>query len=271
MRKILGLFMMMGLISISNTVYADKNEGFPGRDEFPKIPFLELSELNKLVGEVVVVDARSALEFETLRIKDAINIPVASKSFEEQVLKLREKTSKPIVFYCNGRRCFKSYIATKKSLEVGVSDVYAYDAGIFEWATAHPDKAVLLGKSPVNIKSLIAKTNFKKKLLNPDKFSEKIADLGSSSMVLDVRDKFQRAGVGFYPGKERWCSLDQKEKLRKYLEKAITANKTLFIYDEVGKQVRWLQYTLEELGVKNYYFMDKGAKAYYASISTWNK
>jgi rhodanese-related sulfurtransferase len=271
MRKIINWLTIIGLCCVSTIALADKSEGFPGRKEFPKIPILELSELNKLLGEVVVVDARSGLEFETLRVKDAINIPVASKTFEEQVLKLREKTSKPIVFYCNGRRCFKSYIATKKSLEVGVSDVYAFDAGIFEWATAQPNKAVLLGKSPVNVKSLIAKANFKKKLLNPDKFSEKIADLGSSSMVLDVRDKFQRAGVGFYPGKERWCSLDQKEKLRKYLEKAKSSNKTIFIYDEVGKQVRWLQYTLEELGVKNYYFMDKGAKAYYASISTWNK
>lgn len=271
MRKIINWLTILGLCCVSTIALADKSEGFPGRKEFPKIPILELSELNKLLGEVIVVDARSGLEFETLRVKDAINIPVASKTFEEQVLKLREKTSKPIVFYCNGRRCFKSYIATKKSLEVGVSDVYAFDAGIFEWATAQPNKAVLLGKSPVNVKSLIAKANFKKKLLNPDKFSEKIADLGSSSMVLDVRDKFQRAGVGFYPGKERWCSLDQKEKLKKYLEKAKSSNKTLFIYDEVGKQVRWLQYTLEELGLKNYYFMDKGAKAYYASISTWNK
>ena len=271
MRKMLSLFMIIGLFSVSSIAFADKDEGFPGRKEFPKIPVMELSELNKLLGEVIIVDARFSLEFDTLKIKDAVNIPVASKTFEDQILKLREKTSKPIVFYCNGRRCFKSYIAVKRSQEVGVNDVYAYDAGIFEWATAHPEKAALLGKSPVNVKSLIAKTNFKKKLLDPDKFSEKIADLGSSSMVLDVRDKFQRAGVGFSPGKERWCSLDEKEKLRKYLMKAKTANKTIFIYDEVGKQVRWLQYTLEEMGVKNYYFMDKGAKAYYSSIATWNQ
>jgi len=271
MRKILSLFVMIGLFSVSSIAFADKDEGFPGRKEFPKIPVLEISELNKLLGEVIVVDARSSLEFDTLKIKDAINIPVADPNFEQEILKLREKTSKPIAFYCNGRRCYKSYIAVKKSMEVGVTDLYAFDAGIFEWATAHPDKAALLGKSPVNVKSLIAANYFKKKLLDPDKFSEKIADLGSSSMVLDVRDKFQRAGIGFYPGKERWCSLDEKEKLRKYLMKAKDANKTLFIYDEVGKQVRWLQYTLEELGVKNYYFMDKGAKAYYSSIATWNK
>ena len=89
-------------------------------------------------------------------------------------------------------------------------------------------------------------------------------------MVLDVRDLYQRAGVGFYPGKERWVSLDDKAKLTKFLEKAKAKKKVLFIYDEVGKQVRWLQYALEEMGIKDYYFMNKGAKAYYASISRWN-
>ena len=62
---------------------------------------------------------------------------------------------------------------------------------------------------------------------------------------------------------------DDQKKFAKYLNKAKTKNKTLFIYDEVGKQVRWLQYALEEMGIKEYYFMNKGAKAYYASISKW--
>lgn len=269
MRNILSLLLIIGLFSVGSIAFAGKEEGFPGRQEFPKIPVMELEELNKLLKEVIVVDTRSSLEFDTLRINDSVNIAVADPDFEQQILKLREKTTKPIVFYCNGRRCYKSYIAVKKALEVGVTDTYAYDAGIFEWATAHPNKASLLGKSPVNIKSLIASSFFKKKLLDPDKFSEKIADMGSSSMVLDVRDKFQRAGVGFYPGKERWCSLDEKEKLRKYLIKAKDDNKTVFIYDEVGKQVQWLQYTLEEIGLKDYYFMHDGAKAYYSSIAKW--
>jgi hypothetical protein len=173
------------------------------------------------------------------------------------------------VFYCNGRTCFKSYIAVKKSDAAGVENTYAYDAGIFEWATAYPDEAVLLGKSPVRAEDLIASKQYESRLLDPDTFSEKAFQLGSSSMVLDVRDKFQRAGVGFFPGKERWVSLDDKAKLDKYLQKAKTSNKTLFIYDEVGKQVRWLQYALERHGIKNYFFMDKGAKAYYSMISEW--
>lgn len=269
MRKTVSqLFIFTILALLSFNLYAKAND-FPGRVKYPDLPYIELSDLHDKRNNVVIVDARSVLEFETLRIKGAINIPVASKTFEQEVQKLRERTAKPVVFYCNGRNCMKSFIAVKKSMAAGIKDVYAYDAGIFEWTMAHPDVAVLLEQSPVNIDSLISNNSFQKRLLNPDSFSGKAIDMGKDSMVLDVRDKFQRAGVGFYPGKERWASLDNRKKLDQFLLKAKANNKTVFIYDEVGKQVRWLQYALEKHGIKNYYFMEKGARAYYADISSW--
>ena len=104
-------------------------EGFPGREKFPKVPYIELEDLNKTFNDVIVVDARSKLEFETLRIKGSVNIPVASKTFEEQVAKLRAGTDKPIVFYCNGHRCMKSYHAVQKAMAADIKKVFAYDAG----------------------------------------------------------------------------------------------------------------------------------------------
>ena len=35
-------------------------------------------------------------------------------------------------------------------------------------------------------------------------------------------------------------------------------NKQLLIFDAVGKQVRWLQYHLEDGGYSDYYFLAKG-------------
>jgi len=265
-------FLQFFLILCFGLVMASANAGnkeFPGRSEFPDIPVYELSALKNNFEQVVIVDTRSKYEYDTLRIKGSIHIPVAAKSFEQEVQKLRIRTDKPIVFYCNGRTCYKSYLAVKKSTLAGIKDTFAYDAGIFEWVKSQPAKSQLLGKSPVNQKQLIDSKIYQARLLEPNEFSDRILSTGKRSMVLDVRDLYQRAGVGFYPGKERWVSLDDKAKLTKYLEKAKANNKTLFIYDEVGKQVRWLQYALEEMGIKDYYFMDKGAKAYYASISTW--
>jgi rhodanese-related sulfurtransferase len=248
------------------TTAAMAAEEFPGREKYPKVPYIELEDLNKTFNEVVVVDARSKLEYETLRIKGAVNIPVASKTFEEQVAKLRASTDKPIVFYCNGHRCMKSYHATKKAMAAKIKKVFAYDAGIFEWTKAHPDRAVLLGASPVNLAHLIPKDKFKSRLLSPDEFSERATAGGGRKMVIDVRDKYQRAGIGFYPGIERWASLDQQKKLNDYIKKAMKQKRTLYIYDEVGKQVRWLQYALEKAGAKNYYFMHKGARGYYSEM-----
>jgi len=247
------------------------NNAFPGRAEYPDIPVYELADLINKIDQVVVVDTRSKYEYDTLRIKGSLHIPVAAKTFEQQVQALRIKTKKPIVFYCNGRTCYKSYHAVKKASAVGVSDLYAYDAGIFDWVKSQPGKSELLGKSPVHLDQLIDHKVYEARLLDPNEFSNRIFENDANTMVLDVRDMYQRAGVGFYPGKERWVSLDDKTKLVKFLQKAKTRNQTLFIYDEVGKQVRWLQYALEDMGIKNYYFMNKGAKAYYASISNWKK
>lgn len=268
MRKVFVVMIMSSMMFCFTSVFA-KSDDFPGRVKYPGIPVIELDQLYAKRANSVIVDVRSKLEFTTLRVKGSINIPVASKTFEQQVLDLRDSTDRTIVFYCNGRTCMKSFHASKKALAAGIQNIYAYDAGIFEWAVAYPEDSVLLGQSPINVKDLIAKKRFKERLLSPTVFSTKATDIGSNSMIIDVRDKYQRLGVGFFPGMERWASLDDSKKLLKYLAKAKKQNKTLYIYDEVGKQVRWLQYALEKHGFKNYYFMEKGATAYYAEISYW--
>lgn len=255
---------LLGLLAVAG-VQANTS-GFPGRAEFADVPIYEKAELMKNFRQVVIVDTRSSLEFETLRITGALNIPVADKGFEDEVKALRARTDKPIVFYCNGRTCMKSYLSVRKASAVNIANTFAYDAGMFEWAESYPTHAELLGKSPVQKADIISLAKFKKHLLDPTTFSDEAYGMGTRGLILDVRDKYQRGAAGLFPGAERWASLDDREKLRSYIEQAQKENKTLFIYDEVGKQVRWLQYALERAGVSNYYFMDKGAKAYYADI-----
>jgi rhodanese-related sulfurtransferase len=268
MRKIITTLALLTIL-LSTTAFA--GEDFPGRAKYKGVPYIELADLYDKLNDTVVVDARSKLEFDTLRIKTAINIPVASENFEAQVSKLRADTDKPIVFYCNGHTCMKSYIATKKAVAANIKNVYAFDAGIFDWTKAYPEQATLLGKSPVNLAHLIPKSTFKKRLIDPNTFSDRATINRNKYMVIDVRDKFQRAGVGFYPGLERWASLGQQAKLTRYIKKAIRQGRTLLIYDEVGKQVRWLQYALEKAGAKKYYFMSNGAKGYYNEMLAMDK
>ncbi len=252
---------------ITGNAQASTSE-FPGRAEFPGIPIIEIQDLRAKLDDSFIVDARSSYEYDTLRIKDAVNLPVASETFEQDLAALVKTTNKPIVFYCNGRTCYKSYLAVKKGLKAGIKNLIAFDAGIFEWAKAYPDKAVLLGTSPVNPDKLLTKEHLHARFITPEAFSDKIAVNNTTKkiMVLDVRDKYQRAGIGFFPGMERWTSLDDQKKLRKYLALAKSNKQSLYIYDEVGQQVPWLQYALEEEGIKDYYFMEKGATGYYAMI-----
>lgn len=266
----------MILIMLPVSLFAAAKSGdeeFPGRThkKYKNVPYIELEDLKAKLKDVVVVDARSRFEYETLKIKNAVNIPIALKSFQDEVKKLRAKTDKALVFYCNGHTCMKSYKAAKVAMKAGVDNVFAYDAGIFEWAKAYPNEAELLGKSPVDNRDILSKKQFKSRLLNPDKFSELATDDPSGVIVLDIRDKYQRAGIGFFPVQERWTSLNKMEKVYRYIRKAKEKGKALFIYDEVGKQVRWLQYALEREGIKKYYFMEKGATGYYKMISKFEK
>ena len=263
-RITLALLVLVNIFITPAIMAADEN--FPGRKKYPDVTVIEKSQLLSKMNDVVIIDARSPLEFKTLRIKGARNIPVASKTFVETVKELRKITTKPIVFYCNGRTCMKSYIASKKSMQAKIKNVVAYDAGMFEWAQTYPNQAELFGVSPVNKSDIIPSAKFKARLLSPEKFGYNFFNTGSRNVILDVRDKFQRGAAGFFPGNESWISLNKEERLRKFIYKAKKDKKTLYIYDEVGKQVRWLQYALEGADVKNYYFMKKGAKAYYATM-----
>ena len=239
------------------------NNDFPGRGEFPKIATYEKVDLFKRFHDVIIVDTRSKYEYETLRIKGALNIPVNSKAFIKDVKNLRERSLKAIVFYCNGRSCYKSYKASKAANRAGIKNTYAYDAGMFEWAKAYPEKSALFGNSPLNPDKIIPSKKYKKHTISPATFGQHAFNENNNGLILDIRDSQQRAAsIGLFMGKERWASIENPNKITDFIKQAQAKKQPIYIYDEVGKQVRWLQYALENQNVKNYYFMEKGARGY---------
>lgn len=243
---------------------ASISEGFPGRKKYPSIPYMTIDQLNSEFDEVITVDARTPLEFETIHITSAVNLPLNLKddAFIKRVKALRtENPGKKIVFYCNGRTCMKSYKAARRAIKTaGIKNVYSYDAGIFEWTTAHPEKAALMNKTPVDPKMLLSKSQLKKRMLPALEF---IKSAGNDVIILDVRDRHKREGFNIFSGFEELVPMDNKKALSRYIKQARAENKKLFIYDEVGKQVRWVQYHLEEQGAGPYYFMEGGAMAFF--------
>jgi len=256
---------LLGLLFLVSAVQAKTADEFPARKLFPAVPYIEIDDLHKTLSKSIVVDVRSSYEFETLRIKGALNISLGSPGFIDEMVKLRkDNPNTPIVTYCNGKTCKKSYQAVQKCRDHNIPDVVAYDAGIMDWARKYPQDSVLLGVSPVNPQRLISKSDFEKRLVAPDKFEAMLAD--RNVIVVDVRDRFQREGLSLFPGIDQQAYLDDKQKLDKYINKAKSENKTLLIYDAAGKQVRWLMYYLEDKELPNYGFMKGGASAYYANL-----
>jgi rhodanese-related sulfurtransferase len=229
---------------------------FPHREKFKDVPVIESRDLMNKLSTVNVVDVRSKYEYKTLHIKGAVNIPLSKPDFAAEVGKLIRSNNKPVVFYCNGGTCKKSYKAVQKG---GVRGTTAYDAGIYAWAQAFPEYSVLLGKNPMNANEFIDNKTYKARIIEAKRF-EKL--MGPNAMVLDIRDRIQR-DLQLFPFNEHRAELDDVASIRNYVQMAKRSRKTLLIYDKVGKQVRWFQYYLEKEGVRNYYFMKGGSEGYY--------
>jgi len=254
------------VLLFSSAVWSAPDDEYPGRKLYHDVSVYSLEKLTKERENVHVVDVRTPYEFETIHVSDALNIPLSRGDFVKHINDLRAKSPKPIVFYCNGHTCFKSYKAARKAQVFGVKDVHSFDAGVFDWANANPDKTVLLGKSPIDPAKLISKKAFKSKLMEAKEFEEKVKS--GDYFVIDVRSRIQRSAMGLFPFTEKWASLDDNDKLRGLLEQAKSQKKPLLIYDNVGKQVRWLEYRLRDMGITDYHFMKGGAEDYFVHLQT---
>lgn len=236
---------------------APKDE-FPYRVRYPDVSIISTQQLAAKLKDMVVIDVRSKYEYDTLHIKDAVHVELKS-GFGEKISALRDKHKKAFVFYCNGKTCQKSYDAVLLAGKARVDNLYAYDAGIFDWAKAQPDHTVLLGRSPIRPTDLISEAQFKARLIESKDFSSRVGD---KSIVLDLRDRAQRDSA-LFPFQEQRAELSDFRKIDAVIADARAQKKTLLVYDEAGKQVQWVQYYLENKGVKDYYFMKGGAKAHF--------
>ena len=57
--------------------------------------------------------------------------------------------------------------------------------------------------------------------------------------------------------------MEKLNELNDFLNAVKKSGRTLLVYDEAGKQVRWLQYYLEQQNAGPYYFMKGGTQAFF--------
>ncbi|MDD3577329.1 rhodanese-like domain-containing protein [Halothiobacillus sp.] len=239
---------------------------FPLRAQYETVGVKPISTADLLAHfkNYTIIDARSEYEYQTLHIEGAESVPLSSPGFDQSVKALAEKTKKPLVFYCNGTTCEKSYKAAVRAMQSGVKQVLVYDAGIFHWAEANPGKTDLLGKKMQSASQLISKADFAAHLLSPRDFYERVMG-DPNAIVLDIRDAGQRAGVSLFQMRDVHVPLDNA-RLTDWVDRAKRENRAMFFIDATGHQVQWLQYYLKEQGLHDYWFMKGGAKAFYDTL-----
>jgi len=90
-----------------------------------------------------LIDARVASEYAEGHLKGAINIPYREKSAksvdfdasqdEFDLSKLPSDKSAPMVIYCNGPECWKSFKASTAAIKAGYTNILWYQAGFPDW------------------------------------------------------------------------------------------------------------------------------------------
>lgn len=270
--KLVLLFTLLLAMQPASAADTAKDSEFPLRWRYPDVRTLNTEQFFKMLKDVTVVDSRTKFEWEVMHINGSANVPVdevdtgMSRTFEKGMQKLRAQTSKPIVFYCNGKTCPKSYEAARRAaLHLGIKDVYAYDAGIADWVKAHPEMTSLFEKTPIAPADLISPQDFAAHVLKAPEFMAKTDLPDCKCIILDIRDIDQR-DFNIFPMREVRTTLDNKAALNAVLDRAKNEHKTLYIYDAVGKQIQWVQYYLVRHGLKDYFFMKDGESGYVASL-----
>ena len=99
--------------------------------------------LNKMLAEnknLILIDTMPKEAFDEIRIKGAVNSPVAKTEKEftpaekQNILKVAgTDKSKTIVVYCGYTSCRRSHLGAKTLVENGFASVYRYPGGIVGW------------------------------------------------------------------------------------------------------------------------------------------
>ncbi|MCW8931485.1 MAG: rhodanese-like domain-containing protein [Gammaproteobacteria bacterium] len=276
MKKIILLTLsFLLLISFSNINAQVSEEAldktYPNRKFYPQLQYISTEQMTHSIEmeKYFIIDARPQLPFESLHIKGAINIHSGDKSFNEKFLTAINNNSKPIVFYCGGLACLKSYKASVKAIDllrknnIALS-VYTYDSGISAFAHANPKWVLKNGKDISPDNPLLDIAEIKKHAISAQNFTDIIrSDESDEFVILDIRESNQKIlRKLFMFKKEKKLTLLKPEKLIVFLNDVKKEGKTLMVYGSVEKQIESLYPLIKMSGQKKWFYLEGGEHAY---------
>ena len=130
----------LGLVLAAPALAADTPTSLAGAK------VISVDEAKKLHDAgVPMIDTRVAAEYAEKTIKGAISVPYKEKSAKDPAFdasqdhfdlsKLPTDKSAPMVLFCNGTECWKSYKSSVAAVKAGYSKVYWFRGGFPEWST----------------------------------------------------------------------------------------------------------------------------------------
>lgn len=236
-------------------------EEYPLRKDYPKVVPITTEDFTRQYKGAIIVDTRNEGEYDVVHILGA-KLHVLGKMTEESLAAVRGKSdSRPLVFYCNGITCVKSYKATEKAMGWGFGSVFCYDAGIFAWAQANPDKTEYFGKvlGGDKLAAVLAAAagEYKKVQISSAELLAKHHSGGYT--LIDIRDPNERSEAPFKLQGTKSMSLDTVIELINKKSESLPRQR-LLIVDNVGKQGQWLHFYFKEKGFKDYFFLRGGVR-----------
>ena len=93
-------------------------------------------------NELLIIDVRTPIEYDSTAIQKAINIDVKNPNFQENIQKI-DKT-KPVLVYCRSGK--RSIMAMNTMHQLGFSEVYNLLGGIIAFKKEFPDYVISKSK-----------------------------------------------------------------------------------------------------------------------------
>lgn len=276
MKKIVLILVSNILLLSLTSVHAEDsvealNKQYPNRKFYPQLNYIPTKQMVQDVstGKYNVIDARPALAYDTLHIKGAVNISSSDKQLIEKLMTIVNTNNKPIVFYCGGLACLKSYKASVKTIKAFHKKninrtVYTYDSGISAFAYASPKWVLKNGKEISLENPLLDMTKIKLHAKDAEVFTSLVNnDEEDQYMILDIREADQKIlNKLFMFKKEKRISLLKPEKLIEFLNEQKGTDKTLMVYGSVEKQIESLYPLIKTSGIRKWFYLEGGELAY---------
>ena len=126
--------LLIGLVCsvLSFSAIAGKKETPESLEGATVITAAEVIDLIGKFDDLVLIDSRKISDLEKGFIEGAISLPNTDTD-NASLAKIIPTKATPVIFYCNGSKCGRSYKAAVIAIKAGYVKVFWFRNGITEW------------------------------------------------------------------------------------------------------------------------------------------